>query len=184
MPRWRRTTAPLYCRPGHTLAAVLVVERWILARLRHRRFYSLAERNTAISELPQRLNEQRPIRRLGLTRRQLLEQLDRPALKPLPTEPYVFAQWRVRRVGIDYHVDVEGHFYSDDHAPPRHPRIERPRRQCKNCQPARHRTPGDIMSEHRATSSRNARATSSESAGVSPRSRAVLRARDFVRRTV
>ena len=47
-----------------------------------------------------------------LTRRQLLEELDRPALKPLPTEPYVFAEWRVRRVGIDYHVDVEGHFYS------------------------------------------------------------------------
>ena len=42
----------------------------------------------------------------------MLEELDRPALKPLPTEPYVFAEWRVRRVGIDYHVEVEGHFYS------------------------------------------------------------------------
>jgi transposase len=93
-------------------AAVLVVERWILARLRHRRFYSLAELNAAIGELLKRLNEERPIRRLGVTRRQLLEELDRPALKPLPIEPYVFAQWRVRRVGIDYHVDVEGHFYS------------------------------------------------------------------------
>jgi hypothetical protein len=41
---------------------------------------------------------------------QLLEGIDRPALKPLPIEPYVFAEWRVRRVGIDYHVDVEGHF--------------------------------------------------------------------------
>ena len=47
-----------------------------------------------------------------MTRRQLLEELDRPALKPLPTEPYVFAEWRVRRVGIDYHVEVEGHYYS------------------------------------------------------------------------
>src|SRR5919106_7037091 len=93
-------------------AAVLVVERWILARLRHRRFYSLAELNAAIGELLKRLNEERPIRRLGVTRRQLFEELDRPALKPLPTEPYVFAEWRVRRVGIDYHVDVEGHFYS------------------------------------------------------------------------
>jgi transposase len=93
-------------------AAVLVVERWILARLRHRRFYSLAELNAAIGELLKRLNEERPIRRLGVTRRQLLEELDRPALKPLPVEPYVFAEWRVRRVGIDYHVDVEGHFYS------------------------------------------------------------------------
>lgn len=96
-------------------AAVLVVERWILARLRHRRFYSLAELNTAIGELLKQLNEERPIRRLGVTRRQLLEELDRPALKPLPVEPYVFAEWRVRRVGIDYHVDVEGHFYSVPH---------------------------------------------------------------------
>ena len=93
-------------------AAVLIIERWILARLRDRRFYSLAELNAAIGELLRRLNEERPIRRLGVTRRQLLEELDRPALKPLPIEPYVFAEWRVRRVGIDYHVDVEGHFYS------------------------------------------------------------------------
>jgi transposase len=93
-------------------AAVLIIERWILARLRHRRFYSLAELNAAITELLTRLNDERPIRRLGRTRRQLLEELDRPALKPLPSQPYVFAEWRLRRVGIDYHVDVEGHFYS------------------------------------------------------------------------
>jgi transposase len=93
-------------------ACVLIVERWLIGRLRDRRFYSLAELNTAIGELLRRLNEERPIRRLGMTRRQLLEELDRPVLKPLPTEPYVFAEWRVRRVGIDYHVDVEGHFYS------------------------------------------------------------------------
>jgi hypothetical protein len=93
-------------------AAVLVVERWILARLRHRRFYSLAELNAAISELLRQLDEERPIRRLGVTRRQLLEELDRPALKPVPGEPYVFAEWRVRRVGIDYHIEVERHFYS------------------------------------------------------------------------
>jgi hypothetical protein len=80
----------------------------LIGRLRDRRFYSLAELNAAISELLKRLNEERPIRRLGITRRQLLEELDRPALKPLPIEPYVFAEWRVRRVGIDYHVDVEG----------------------------------------------------------------------------
>ena len=78
-----------------------------LARLRNRQFYSLAELNAAIGELLRRLNEERPIRRLGRTRRQLLEELDRPALKPLPVEPYVFAEWRIRRVGIDYHVDVE-----------------------------------------------------------------------------
>ena len=85
-------------------ACVLIVEHWLIGRLRDRRFYSLAELNAAIGELLKRLNEERPIRRLGVTRRQLLEELDRPALKPLPTEPYVFAEWRVRRVGIDYHV--------------------------------------------------------------------------------
>ncbi len=88
------------------------MERWILGRLRNRIFYSLAELNQAIGELLVRLNDERPIRRLGVTRRQLLEQLDRPMLKPLPVEPYVFAEWRIRRVGIDYHVDVDRHYYS------------------------------------------------------------------------
>jgi transposase len=92
--------------------AVLMVERWLLGRLRNRSFFSLAEVNAAIGELLIRLNEQRPIRRLGVTRRRLLEELDRPALKPLPAEPYVFAEWRVRRVGVDYHVDVDAHYYS------------------------------------------------------------------------
>src|SRR6185312_7330096 len=87
-------------------AAVLIVERWLLGRLRHRRFYSLAELNAAIGELLHQLNDERPIRRLGVTRRVLLEELDRPHLKPLPAEPYAYAAWRLRRVGIDYHVEV------------------------------------------------------------------------------
>jgi hypothetical protein len=90
--------------------AVLIIERWLLGRLRHRRFYSLAELNAAIAELLRRLNEERPIRRLGVTRRTLLEELDRPHLKTLPAEPYSLAEWRVRRVGVDYHVEVEAHF--------------------------------------------------------------------------
>ena len=94
---------------------MLIIERWLLGRLRHRRFYSLAELNTAITDLLRQLNEQRPIRRLGVTRRALLEELDRPNLKPLPAEPYSFAEWRVRRVGIDYHVEVAAHFYSVPH---------------------------------------------------------------------
>jgi transposase len=93
-------------------AAVLMMERWILGCLRNRRFYSLAELNQAIRVLLVRVNEERPIRRLGVTRRQLFEELDRPMLGPLPVEPYVFAEWRIRRVGIDYHVDVDRHFYS------------------------------------------------------------------------
>ena len=92
--------------------AVLIVERWLLGRLRHRIFYSLTEVNAAIAEFLKLLNEERPIRRLGVTRRQLLEEIDRPALKALPAEPYVFSEWRACRVGIDYHVDAGSHYYS------------------------------------------------------------------------
>jgi transposase len=95
--------------------AVLMVERWLLGRLRHRTFHSLADVNAAIAELLTRLNEERPIRRLGVTRRKLLEEIDRPALKALPESPYVFAEWRICRVSIDYHVEVEAHYYSVPH---------------------------------------------------------------------
>src|SRR5260221_1085245 len=88
-------------------AAVLIMERWILGRLRNQRFYGLAALNEAIRALLVRLNDQRPIRRLGVTRRQLLEDLDRPALKPLPVEPYWFAEWRARPVRLLYHVDID-----------------------------------------------------------------------------
>jgi Mu transposase, C-terminal domain len=94
---------------------VLIIERWLLGRLRHRRFYGLAELNAAITALLRQLNEERPLRRLGVTRRALLEELERPNLKALPAAPYSFAEWRVRRVGIDYHVEVEAHFYSVPH---------------------------------------------------------------------
>jgi transposase len=92
--------------------AVLVIERWLLGRMRNHTFFSLDEVNAAIGELLRRLNEERPIRRLGVTRRRLLEEIDRPALKALPAEPYILAEWRIRRVGIDYHVEVEAHYYS------------------------------------------------------------------------
>src|ERR1700704_5264030 len=87
--------------------AVLVVERWILARLRNRRFFSLAE---LVADL-----NARPMRRLGVSRRELFRELDRPALKELPAEPYQYAEWRARRVGLDYHVDIDGHYYSVPH---------------------------------------------------------------------
>jgi transposase len=93
---------------------VLVVERWILARLRNRRFFSLIELNRAIAELVADLNA-RPMRRLGISRRDLFVELDRPALKELPAEPYEYAEWRVRRVGLDYHIDIDGHYYSVPH---------------------------------------------------------------------
>jgi transposase len=95
--------------------AVLIIERWLLGRLRHRRFYSLAELNAVIADLLRQLNEERPLRRLRVTRRALLEELDRPNLKRLPAEPYSFAEWRVRRVGVDYHIEIEAHFYSVPH---------------------------------------------------------------------
>ena len=90
---------------------VQVVERWILAALRHRRFFSLSELNAAIGELLVRLNA-RAFKKLPGSRRALFEQLDRPALRPLPAEPYQFAEWRKARVHIDYHVEVDGHYYS------------------------------------------------------------------------
>ena len=94
---------------------VQVVERWVLAALRNRTFFSLVELNAAIAKLLERLNN-RPFRKLPGSRRELFEQLDRPALRPLPAQRYVFAQWKKARVNIDYHVEVEHHYYSVPHA--------------------------------------------------------------------
>jgi transposase len=90
---------------------VQVVQRWILARLRNRRFFSLGELNRAIRELVDQLND-RPMRGWGTTRRALFEQLDRPALSALPLAPYEYADWKRCRVNLDYHIEVEKHFYS------------------------------------------------------------------------
>ena len=91
--------------------AVQVVERWILARLRHQTFFSLDELNRAIAELLVSLNE-RTFKKLPGSRRSLFEQLERPALSSLPATPYVFATWKKVRVNIDYHIEVERHYYS------------------------------------------------------------------------
>jgi transposase len=93
---------------------VQVAERWILAALRNRCFFSLAELNAAIRELVDKLNN-RVTRHLGSSRRALFEELDRPALKALPQEPYEYAAWKECRVGLDYHVEVEKHYYSVPH---------------------------------------------------------------------
>jgi transposase len=92
-------------------AAVLLAERWILAALRNHTFFSLAELNQAIAEKLQDLNN-RPFQKLSTTRRALFESLDKPALKPLPDSPYEFAEWKKARVNIDYHVEVDRHYYS------------------------------------------------------------------------
>ena len=92
-------------------AAVLVAQRWVLARLRNHTFFSLAALNDAIRELLDELND-RPLQKLGVSRRSLYERFDRPALRPLPVARYVVAQWKLCRVNIDYHVEVDHHPYS------------------------------------------------------------------------
>ena len=91
--------------------AVQVVQRWILARLRNQRFFSLAELNVAIRALTTDLND-RTMRHLGTSRRALFEAVEQPALLPLPSGPYAYAEWKRCRAGLDYHVEVQGHFYS------------------------------------------------------------------------
>ena len=95
-------------------AGVLLVERWILARLRNRTLFSLSELNAAVRELTAVLNGKR-MRDYGASRRELFEQLDRPALKPLPSERYEYAEFLVQRVANDYHVRVGLHRYSVPH---------------------------------------------------------------------
>lgn len=92
-------------------AGVLVVERWILAALRHRKFFSLVELNRAIAELLERLNR-RAFKKLHGSRRELFEILERPALGPLPRQPYEYAEWKKARVNIDYHIEFERSYYS------------------------------------------------------------------------
>jgi transposase len=90
---------------------VLLAERWILAALRHHTFFSLAEVKAAVKPLLEKLNG-RPMRKLGKSRRQLFEELDKPALKALPSQPYEFASWARPKVAPDYHVEFDDAFYS------------------------------------------------------------------------
>ena len=99
---------------------VLVVERWILARLRNQRFFSLTEANRAIAQLLVSLN-QRPFKKMPGCRHSAFLEMDSPALKPLPALHYEYAQWKSPRVGIDYHIEVAGHYYS---VPYRHARLQ------------------------------------------------------------
>ena len=91
--------------------AVLIVERFVLARLRNRRFFSLDELNAAIRECVADLNA-KVMRKIGKSRRELLETIDRPALDALPAEPYRYAEWKRCLVAPDYHVEIANHYYS------------------------------------------------------------------------
>jgi len=93
-------------------AGVLLVQRWILAALRNRAFFSLRELNAAIRELLSKLNS-RPFKKLPGSRMSRFLEIDKPALRPLPAVPFEYAEWKIKkRSGIDYHIEVDGHYYS------------------------------------------------------------------------
>lgn len=95
--------------------SVLVVQRWILARLRNRQFFSLHELNAAIAELLVDLNR-RPFKKLPGCRTEAFVSIDRPAMKPLPATRYEYAEWLRAKVNIDYHIEADLHYYSVPHA--------------------------------------------------------------------
>jgi transposase len=110
----------LPARPAHPRdkpkveGAVLIVQRWIIARLRNRRFFSLVELNDAIAELLIALN-QRPFKKLPGCRASAFKELDAPALKPLPSTRFQISRWKSATVNIDYHVEFDAHYYSVPH---------------------------------------------------------------------
>src|SRR5262249_32755989 len=114
-------TVVVPARPAHPRdkakveVGVQIAQRWILARLRNEMITSLAALNERIWALLEELNG-RVMKRYGESRRQLFERIDRPALRPLPGEAFVYGEWKAARVNIDYHVEVEHHYYSVPHA--------------------------------------------------------------------
>jgi transposase len=125
-PQTQRTYAEMLCHYGTAAlparprkprdkakveAGVLVAERWILARLRDQTFYSLSELNARIAELLRDLNA-RVMRHYRASRRELFERLDKPALKGLPADRFVFGEWKLCKLNIDYHFEYDAHYYS------------------------------------------------------------------------
>lgn len=110
-------TAVIPARPGKPRdkakveSAVLVAERWILAALRNHTLFSITQLNEAVAKQLQTMNT-RPFKKLPSSRRELFETIDKPALKPLPEHPFQYADWKKARVNIDYHVEVDRHYYS------------------------------------------------------------------------
>lgn len=92
-------------------AGVLLVERWILAKLRNLYFFSLVELNREIRKLVDLLND-KPFQKLEGSRRSVFESIEKHELLPLPAEKYLFVNWIKAKVGIDYHIEVDGHYYS------------------------------------------------------------------------
>ena len=113
-------TVVLPARPAHPRdkakveVGVQIAQRWILARMRNQKFFSLDELNERIGELLEELNA-RTMRIYRASRRDLFEKLDRPALKPLASDRFVCGEWKHAGVNIDYHIEVDGHYYSVHH---------------------------------------------------------------------
>jgi transposase len=114
-------TAALPARPykprdkAKVEAGVQIVERWVLARLRKLTFFTLADLNLNIRRLLDALNH-KPFKKLPGSRHAQFEALEKPALKPLPLQAYEYAEWKKARVHIDYHIEVDGHYYSAPHS--------------------------------------------------------------------
>jgi len=90
------------------------VERWVIAPLRHCKFFSLHEVSLAVKEKLDQLNNKTMLS-YGRTRRQEFEEFDRPNLRPLPEKPYEYADRKIATVNIDYHIEFDGHLYSVPH---------------------------------------------------------------------
>lgn len=110
--------AVIPARPAHPKdkakveAGVLVAQRWILAALRHRRFFSLAELNLAIDELLDKKLNAKPLRKINKSRKEMFDTIDRPAAKPLPERAWEYADWTRAKLNIDYHLETGKHYYS------------------------------------------------------------------------
>jgi transposase len=91
--------------------SVLIVERWIIAALRNYTFFSIGELNRVIKEKLEELNT-RPLQKLQVSRKELFQTIDKPAMKPLPERRYEYAEWEKHKVNIDYHIEVDRHYYS------------------------------------------------------------------------
>ncbi len=92
-------------------SAVLIAERWIIAALRNHTFFSIGELNRAIRQKLEEFNN-RLLQKMKVSRKHLFETIDKPAMKPLPDKRYEYAEWAKPRVNIDYHVELDRHYYS------------------------------------------------------------------------
>jgi transposase len=119
---WLHITVSAYCQHGRIIQKIkrksrleyAIAQFYLLGRLRNLKFFSLAECNAAITEILVQLNG-RVMRRLGVSRRELFETVERPVMRPLPDTDHEYAEWAFARVGIDYHVAAAGFFYSVPH---------------------------------------------------------------------